>query len=680
MRAGGVAAAAAATIAAGLVALRRPGPVALALLACAGALSGSFAADRARATLAAEVPEGHAVVVGIVAEDGDGPSRPAVLRPEQVDVGGGPVAWQGPALAVDLDAGADLTAGDRVSVQGVLRARPGTVRGDPVAGRLTPNGIDRLGGTGGALFALGNAVRERVGSVIPSDVPAGALLTGFLIGDVANLPAADVDALRRSGLTHFVAVSGSNVALFLAGWWLVTAPLGLGSRRRFVIGLAGLAVFVVATRWEASVIRAATMAGIVLGGAATGVVVDGWMALGAAITVLVLGSGGLAADVGFQLSVAATAGILAGAGVAAGRRPRWAWVALSASASAQLAVLPILLLHFGRVPLLSPVANLLAAPLVSAATVTGAVAAIVGWVPLVGLATALSGVVLGVARLAAGWPQLGPVGVAAGLALGGVALVPRWRPIAVAVAAVALAAVTFAPLGGHAGTTITALDIGQGDAVLLRSGGRTVLVDGGSDPALLAERLRSHGVGRIDLLVATHGDVDHVGGLDGILSVHGIGRLWIPAFAELGPTLESLVERATAAGVVVERIDARSSTITIGSMRIQPIGPTRRYRGDNDGSIALWIESDRSVFLGGDIEAVAQRELPPLAPDILLVPHHGSSSSDEAWLERTVGEIAIVSVGYNGFGHPSAEVIAVLEEAGAEILITQQRGDVTVDF
>jgi competence protein ComEC len=115
-------------------------------------------------------------------------------------------------------------------------------------------------------------------------------------------------------------------------------------------------------------------------------------------------------------------------------------------------------------------------------------------------------------------------------------------------------------------------------------------------------------------------------------------------------------------------------------MRIEPIGPVRRYRGDNDGSITLWIESERSVFLGGDIEAAAQRELPPLAPDILLVPHHGSASSDEAWLERTVGEIAIVSVGTNRFGHPSSEVIAVLEAAGAAVLITQQRGDVTIDF
>ena len=73
--------------------------------------------------------------------------------------------------------------------------------------------------------------------------PGEALVSGFLIGDTSHVPPRDLDALRRSGLTHFVAVSGSNVALFLAGWWLLTSPLGRGSRRRFAIGLVKLAVF-----------------------------------------------------------------------------------------------------------------------------------------------------------------------------------------------------------------------------------------------------------------------------------------------------------------------------------------------------------------------------------------------------------------------------------------------------
>jgi competence protein ComEC len=668
-----------ATIPIAALVLGRPGVAAVLAFACAGSLSGWAAAARAEATWSAPIPEGHIAVSGIVAEDG-GQRRPGVLRPDTLWSGDGSVPWKGPALAVEVPAGARLVAGDRVLVEGTARPRTGVVRGDPVAGRIAAERIERLGTTGGLLFALGNAVRNRVAAVIPSEAATGALLRGFLIGDTDDLPAADADALRRSGLTHFVAVSGSNVALFLGGWWLVTAPFGLGSRRRFLLGLVGLAVFVVATRWEASVIRAAAMAGLVLGGAAAGVVVDGWMALGGAVTLLLLGSGGLALDVGFQLSVAATAGILAGAGLGRDRRPRLAWTALAAAASAQLAVVPVLLLHFGRVPLLSPVANLLAAPLVSVATVLAMAAVLTGWGPLVGLASIPAGIVLGVARVAAGWPQLGPLGVVVGLAVAGIAVVRRWRPLVAVAAAIALSGVTIAPLFGGSATTITALDIGQGDAVLLRSEGRTVLVDGGHDPALLAERLRSHGVGRIDLLVATHGDADHAGGLDGIFASHGVGRLWVPAFAYLGPTLDPIVEQATAAGVAVQRVASSSVAYRIGSMRIEVLSPRRRYLGDNDGSIVLWVEAERSVLLGGDIEAVAQLELPALSPDILLVPHHGSATTDLGWLERTVGEVAIVSVGPNRFGHPSPDVMAVLDESGAEVLITEQRGDVTVDF
>jgi ComEC/Rec2-related protein len=184
--------------------------------------------------------------------------------------------------------------------------------------------------------------------------PARALVSGFLIGDVDALPDADAEALRAAGLSHFVAVSGSNVGLFLAAWWIVSGPLAWTPRRRAIAGLLGLAVFVVVTRCEPSVLRAAVMAGIVLGARLVGRVVAPWEALGWSVTLLVLIDGRLASRVGFQLSVAATAGILVGIPLWRERRPRFLWATLGATMAAQAAVAPLLLVHFGAVPLLAP--------------------------------------------------------------------------------------------------------------------------------------------------------------------------------------------------------------------------------------------------------------------------------------------------------------------------------------
>jgi competence protein ComEC len=655
---------------------RRRAAALLLVIAGAGVLAGASAAARVETTLTAAVPEGPISLIANVAEDGSS-GRSGVVRPESVTSGGASVRWSGPPLGVDLAGDQRLVAGERVRIEGFLHDVAGRVRGDPIAGRLVASNVERIDGPG-PLFAVGNAARTRVASFTGGDDAGRALLRGFLIGDTSSLTARDLDALRRSGLTHFVAVSGSNVALFLAGWWVITAPFGLGSKRRFVLGLIGLAVFVVITRWEASVLRAATMVGLILGGAAAGVVVDGWMALGTAVTLLILGSGQLAVDVGFQLSVAATAGILLGARLAGRRRPRWAWAVLSATAAAQLAVLPILLWHFGSVPLLAPVANLLAAPLVGASTIAGALGVVTGWDPLVAVGADLAALVLGVSRLASSWPQLGIDAVLLIGAGAGLGVVRRFRPSLTVLAALALALTILGPGTAPRGEQAIVLDIGQGDAVLVRSHGMVALIDGGRDPLVLADRLRSHGIGRIDLLVATHGDADHVGGLDGLFADHGVGRFWVPKYGNYGNGLNELIGEASALGISVDRIGARSPPFRIGAVTLRPLGPLRRYAGDNDGSVVLWVEAGRSLLLAGDVEAIAQRELPPVRPDVLLVPHHGSATTDLEWLEETLGERAVVSVGENSYGHPAPAVMAVLVESGAAVSVTAEVGDVVI--
>ena len=424
--------------------------------------------------------------------------------------------------------------------------------------------------------------------------------------------------------------------------------------------------------------RAATMAGLVLGGRLLGLPIDGWTALGAAVTALLLISGDLATSVGFQLSVFATAGVLVGAGMFSGRRPGWAWTALAATLSAQAAVTPLLLVHFGAVPLLSPVANLVAAPLVTLATVLGGIGVVIGLDALVDPALIAARGVLSISRLAAGWPQLGVGGVGA---IAAVAVAFRWRPVrphAVVSGAAALL-VLAAPGSGVVDATVTFLDVGQGDAVLLHDeSGAVVLVDGGRDPRVLDNALRRHGIGSIDLLIVTHGDADHVGGLDGIVTRRQIGRIWVPDQPDLGDILDDLISGAEDIGIPVERVRSGAQT-SLGRFVLSTLGPIRRYASGNDGSIVLWVETgDYTILLPGDIEGVAQRDLPRLRPDILLVPHHGSATTDLAWLEATVDSYAVISVGQNPYGHPAPGVLGALTRSGTRLWQTRDAGDVSI--
>ena len=112
----------------------------------------------------------------------------------------------------------------------------------------------------------------------------------------------------------------------------------------------------------------------------------------------------------------------------------------------------------------------------------------------------------------------------------------RTRPLAVAGLAVLLGIAVLAPIRPPSVPTATFLDVGQGDAVLLQDpSGGVVLVDGGRDPLVLEEALRRHGINKVDLLVGSHGDVDHVGGFEGMLDAHAVGRLWVPDHPDQGP-------------------------------------------------------------------------------------------------------------------------------------------------
>jgi competence protein ComEC len=505
-----------------------------------------------------------------------------------------------------------------------------------------------------------------------------ALLAGFLVGDTSGVADMDQWAMRRAGLSHYTAVSGSNVAIFLALLFVATGPLGIGPRRRALVGLMGLPIFAAATGFEPSVLRASAMAALVLGGRLAGIAFETWQVVAAAVIGLLALDPGLASDSGFQLSVAATAGVIVGS-----RYPgpgAWTTRALAVGAGAQLAVAPLLILHFGQVPLLSPLANLVAAPLVSAATVLGSLG-VAGLAPATDLAVVGASAVLAIARTAARWPQIGWGGLVVALIVLIVFVFrPGSRPMLALLTSGTIAWLLLGPVPDLPDPGVVVLDVGQGDAILLSGGeGLFALVDGGPDPATLAENLAEYRVRNLDLVVLTHPHADHGAGLEALPDRIPVSVLWAGGADQgEGDDEADLIRRYREDGVEV--LDPRVGEVyRLGGLVITVLGPERQYASVNDESIVLMVDGPaRSMLLAGDIETHAQADLDGLEAAVLKVPHHGGGTSEQGWLQAVGADLAVVSVGPNDFGHPVPWVIETLEDAGAEVVRTDVVGDVAV--
>jgi competence protein ComEC len=357
------------------------------------------------------------------------------------------------------------------------------------------------------------------------------------------------------------------------------------------------------------------------------------------------------------------------------------WTVLGATISAQVAVAPFLLAWFGSVPLVAPLANLVAAPLVAAATITGGVGAVLGLPVASTVAAWLAGIVIEVARIAADLPQIDGLGalVMAALGLGAIGSVSLRATSAVVV--VVLVASSVAPVGHPRVTTMAVLDVGQGDAILLRgSRGGTVLVDGGPDPLLLDSWLDQYGVRRIDLLVISHRHADHVSGLAAIPGERSVGLVWHPDQTGESPAFDALLGDLAGVGARVE-VPAAGDRVTIAGMVLDVLGPRRSFASPNDESLVLLVTlPGGTILLPGDIEVAAQRELGPIPADVLKVPHQGAATSDPGWLAAIGPSVAVISVGHNDFGHPAPEVVDVLAGAGAAVYRTDVHGTIEVEI
>jgi len=606
-----------------------------------------------------------------------------------------------------------IAIGSTIAMRGVLAAEDA---GESAAYRLFAAGdlsVER-----GPPWYLSWADGLRAGfGRLAQDLPGdgAALLPGLAIGDTSAVSEGLDQSMKASSLTHLTAVSGANCAVIIALVMLVGARVGLGRGWRIGSSLVVLLGFVVLVTPEPSVLRAAVMASIVLAALAGGRPARGVPVLALAVIVLLISDPWLARSYGFVLSVLATAGLLLLARPLAGALARWLPVPLAAviavPLSAQLACQPVLILLNPSIPTYGVIANVLAEPAAPVATVLGLVACVLApWAPPVAHAVAVvawlpSAWIAAVATFFAGlpgnaiaWPGgvIGVVliGVVSGLLV--VLVVGRGRPrlrrlvgVLLAVASVGyLGVVVGDRVGGQlsrpADWQIAACDVGQGDAVLVRSAGAVALIDTGPDPEALSGCLDTLGIARIDLLVLSHYDLDHVGGTDAVL-----GRV---DRALLGPVAEAddqrLSDELAAHGAAVEHV-ARGLTGVLGELGWEVLWPKVRLGGvqpGNDASVTLRFrgvgecaDGCLSALFLGDLGEESQTLLMAAGRlgevQVVKVAHHGSADQNERLYEALHAHLGLVSVGVdNTYGHPTDRLLHILQRAGTHIARTDIQG------
>lgn len=573
---------------------------------------------------------------------------------------------------------------------------------------ITPTGrISRA--PPGPAASVTNLVRGRVRGAARGALHAAAagLLTGLVTGDTSLLPPEVEDQLTGAGLSHLVAVSGSNVALVVAGALALAGAGRLGARGRRRLAAGAVIAFVLLVRAEPSVLRAAVMAGFVLAAQATGRGTRALHALAAAVLVLLLVDPLLAGQLGFALSVLATAGVLVAAPALMTklRGPPRLVTLLAATIGAQLAVAPVLLVVEGAVPLASVPANLVAVPAAAVASALGVIMALAAQVaaPLGSVVARAARpaleVVLWGGRTFVDGPQLTSAMLLSPVAaLLGATLLTRRRAPKLSLAAAAMALIiglwpSVRPAQEVSALTLTALDVGQGDALLVESPGAAgtarLLVDGGPDLRRAVRRLRRRGVRRLDAVVVSHPHADHTDGLLAVLSQLRVGALVVgpdppQALDDPAPSASALLAVARSRGIPVLRVAAGQS-FPLGSARADVLSPPADGSlgaEPNENSLVLRVIGDHgALLLTGDAEALAQdrllRDPGQVAAQVLKVPHHGGNTNAQGFLQAVGARVAVIGVGSdNDYGHPRQEVLEDL--GGAAVLRTDLHGDVSV--
>jgi competence protein ComEC len=565
---------------------------------------------------------------------------------------------------------------------------------------------------------------------------SAAIVIAILIGDRAGLSSDVERRLQEAGTYHVIAISGGNIAI-LAGFLLGLCRLaGVRTRIAACGTIAVLIAYADLVGGGASVVRATLMAVTYLVALVFDLRGSPLNALFAAACAILCITPLALYDVAFALTFGATLGILVASRACAAWMPRRVWLRapaglLLASASAEVALLPVGAYAFSRVTFAGLVLNFLAIPLMAVAQLVGMLvlplavldarlAAVAGYVAHLGAAGLVSSASLVDLMPLLTWrvpaPAAGIIALYYAAFLAWVAaawaVCRRWHRLAVVTrgAGVAMLAVSaiwilWSPVARLRGARptgllrLTVIDVGQADAMLVRfPDARTMLVDAGGSRAggsfdiggrVIAPVLWNHDVFRLDRFVLSHGDPDHIGGAVALLRAFGVGEIWEGIDVPRDVALQQMHREAAARRIpdrqvrAGERVQVGGTDVTIWH---PPPPDWERPKIRNDDSIVMEIRfGDVSLLLTGDIgtevERPLARRLRVAALCVMKVPHHGSAaSSTPALLAAVRPALAIFTVGPAAVRAPGLEaVVARYTAIGARVVRTGEDGAVEVE-
>ena len=565
----------------------------------------------------------------------------------------------------------------------------------------------------GTLAGIRSAAARRIERVFAEDA---GLARALLIADQREIPSEMRDRYAAAGLVHMLSISGLHVAIIASAMELLFQVARVSRRGAIFAAFVSTGFYVAIIGAPAPAVRAAAMLGVTMASRMAQRPTSPWAALAiGAFAPLV--DARTVLDLGYQLSVLGMCGLIAGG--AASRRylkglTGWRLhvsreLVVSIAASAVTA--PLVAYTFGRISLIAPLTNLIAAPIIGIAQPLLFLTLILS--PLEPLARFCAQAVHPlmvafdqVATLAAAIPAASVVvhatpltAVLSALAAGAIvrACVSRYpaRPALIGVGALSIiVAGPASPTAYRGEVELHVLDVGQGDAALLRTpSGRWVLLDAGpawdggdAGRSTILPYLRKRG-GTLEAFILSHPHTDHVGGAASVFGELEPAIYWDAAFAGGSAAYIASLASARAEGIEWRRVHPGDLT-SIDGVSISFLAPdsvwTVGLTDPNLASTVTLIEYGVVRFLlVGDAEREEEdwllREYPAgLRADVLKVGHHGSStSSSDAFLAAVRPRAAVISVGArNSYGHPSNDVLRALRNAGAEILRTDQSGTI----
>ncbi|NLK68538.1 MAG: DNA internalization-related competence protein ComEC/Rec2 [Clostridiaceae bacterium] len=561
------------------------------------------------------------------------------------------------------------------------------------------------------LASLDNYLSEEKSSLIV------AMITGYR----GNLTEPMENAFSASGLTHIMAVSGANIVFILSPLIWLFGIIGLNRKTSSIIAIPFIFLYVLVTGMESSVLRASVMAVLILIGRTLDRKADIINSLGIAVVVILFVNPFMFFDVGFLLSVGATAGI----GILYKRvrkaipnkLPKFVGDTVAATISAQAGVLPLLIISFNKVSLVSLLSNLLVVPVTGFATCLGVACIFAGSIhPLMGTAVgyaleAVLHVIMVVANTCASvqWAEVYVGDLSYFFIVFYYVVVFLWGIHGINIFIYNKAKVfacifmlgIFIFIQGILPNTlkITYLDVGQGDCILVQTPeGQNYLIDGGGKyneletgycgkqviiPLLMHERIYS-----IDTAMVTHAHTDHIGGILTLVENFPIKEVGLPKYSGAKEDFNDLImlcEEKKIPVVFYNKGDVIKLDNETSFEILWPVYEEMNFKDNlNDSSICgvLKFKEFSALFTGdisNEIEKSILEQRKNLDCDILKVAHHGGKGST-SWhfLEYVRPEVSIISVGKNNYGHPSDEVINRLMSVKSTIYTTKECGAVIV--